>query len=205
VAIYSQLLQRRYASNLDGKASEYLGYCIEGAQRVENLIHDLLSYSQTARNSGNLAEVVDLNEVLESVKTNLDASIRDTGAVITSTTLPMIRGDRVPLSHLMQNLLSNALKYRSAAQPRIDITAEPDGGFWRVAVRDNGIGIPKTFQDQIFGLFKRLHDRNEYPGTGIGLAICQKVIDRYGGRIWVESEEGQGSTFFFTVQNLGNQ
>jgi signal transduction histidine kinase len=199
VAIYSQLLQRRYAGSLDGKAAEYLGYCVEGAQRMESLIRDLLAYSQAARTSDSPTERVDLNEVVEAAKKNLETTIRETGAVIASTPLPSIRADRVPISHVMQNLLSNALKYRSAAPPLVEISAEPGEGFWRLAIRDNGIGIPQRFHEQIFGIFKRLHDRNEYPGTGVGLAICQKVIERYGGRIWVESEEGSGSTFFFTL------
>ena len=152
-----------------------------------------------ARTSDSASEPVDLNDVVESATKNLDAIIRETGAVVTSTALPTVRADRVPLSQVMQNLLSNALKYRSALPPRADLWAERDHGCWRLAIRDNGIGIPQRFQNQIFGLFKRLHDRTEYPGSGMGLAICQKIIEPYGGRIWVESEEGQGSTFFFTL------
>ena len=199
IAIYSQLLGRRYAAQLDGKASEYLGYCIEGAQRMEMLIRDLLAYSQATKSSALPDELVDTNEVLEAVLKNLSTTIQETGAVLTVAHLPKVRGDRVPLIHVFQNLISNALKYRGKELPKVNISAEESEGSWRFAVRDNGIGIPKAYHDQIFGLFKRLHDRNEYPGTGIGLAICQKVVERYGGRIWVESEGRQGSTFFFTL------
>jgi signal transduction histidine kinase/FixJ family two-component response regulator len=201
VAIYSQLLERNYAARLDGKASEYLGFCIEGAHRMEMLISDLLAYSQSTRSFDSAPQLVDTNEVLETVKKNLATRIQETGAVISAAGLPVVSGDAVPLLHVFQNLVSNALKYRGAAPPLVSVSAEKHPGFWRFAVRDNGIGIAKQFHEQIFGIFKRLHPRNEYPGTGIGLAICQKVVERYGGRIWVESEEGQGSTFFFTLPN----
>jgi signal transduction histidine kinase/CheY-like chemotaxis protein len=199
VAIYSQLFQRRYAANLDGRASEYLGYLVEGAQRMETLIRDLLAYSQAAKTSEPSTDTVDMNEVVEFAEKNLAATIQETRAVIAVAPLPTVRAGRVPLCHVMLNLLSNALKYRGADPPCIHVSAEPGNGLWRFAVRDNGIGIPNQFHTQIFGMFKRLHDRNVYPGTGIGLAICQKVVERYGGRIWVESEEGHGSTFFFTL------
>ncbi len=199
VAIYSQMLERNYAARLDGKASEYLGFCIEGAQRMEMLISDLLAYSQSTRSFDSPPQRVDTNEVLETVRKNLATRIEETGAVISAADLPVVYGDPVPLLHVFQNLVSNALKYRGHAPPLVSVSAKKHPGFWRFAVRDNGIGIAKQFHEQIFGIFKRLHPRNEYPGTGIGLAICQKVVERYGGRIWVESEEGQGSTFFFTI------
>lgn len=189
----------RYGSKLDGKAAEYLGYCVEGAQRMGMLISGLLAYSQAARKSDAAAEPVSLAEVLETVRKNLSTAIEESGAQISATAMPVVTGDPVPLVHLFQNLISNALKYRSEATPRVRITAREDGGQWLFSVEDNGIGIPEQFQTQIFGIFKRLHDRSEYPGTGIGLAICQKIVERYGGRIWVESEPGAGSTFFFTL------
>jgi PAS domain S-box-containing protein len=201
IAIYSQMLEKKYASKLDGKASEYLGYCIEGAQRMAMLIRDLLAYSQVTKKSDASLEPVSIVDVLETVKKNLSATIEENQAEISSSGLPVVRGNPVPLVHLFQNLLSNALKYRSAEKPRVTIAATQDSGYWRFSVADNGIGIPKEFQTQIFGIFKRLHDRNEYPGTGIGLAICQKIVERSGGRIWVESEPGQGSTFFFTLSS----
>ncbi|HLK21996.1 MAG TPA: ATP-binding protein, partial [Bryobacteraceae bacterium] len=199
VAIYSQMLERKYASRLDGDARDYLSFCVEGAQRMEMLISDLLAYSQTTRLFESAPQRVDTNEVLGTVKKNLATRIQETGATVRAADLPVVYADAVPLVHVFQNLLSNALKYRGAQAPEVTISAEQVPGFWRFAVRDNGIGIAKQFHEQIFGIFKRLHGRSEYPGTGIGLAICQKVVERYGGRIWVESEEGKGSTFFFTL------
>jgi len=199
VAIYSQLLGRKYGSKLDGKAAEYLGYCVEGAHRMEMLISDLLAYSQATKGTASTAEPVDTNEVLETVKKNLAATIEETAATISAEGLPVVEGDRVPLMHVFQNLISNALKYRSNERPRVTVSAEEHAGSWRFAVRDNGIGIPQQYQEQIFGIFRRLHDRKNYPGTGIGLAICQKVVERYGGRIWVESDGQNGSSFFFTL------
>ena len=198
IAVYSQLLEKKFASKLDGKASQYLRYCIEGAHRMEMLISDLLAYSQATKTS-DASESVSMNEVVETAKKNLATSIEETAAEIRTTDLPVVRANSVPLVHLLQNLISNALKYRSEKKPRLKISAAEEGDYWRFSVQDNGIGIPKEFQSQIFGIFKRLHNRSEYPGTGIGLAICQKVVEQYGGRIWVESEPGRGSTFFFTL------
>jgi light-regulated signal transduction histidine kinase (bacteriophytochrome) len=165
---------------------------------MEMLISDLLAYSQATKTS-DASESVSMNEVVETAKKNLATSIEETAAEIRTTDLPVVRANSVPLVHLLQNLISNALKYRSEKKPRLKISAAEEGDYWRFSVQDNGIGIPKEFQSQIFGIFKRLHNRSEYPGTGIGLAICQKVVEQYGGRIWVESEPGRGSTFFFTL------
>jgi signal transduction histidine kinase/CheY-like chemotaxis protein len=203
IAVYSQLFEKRYAGTLDAQASEYLGYCIEGAHRMEMLISGLLTYSQVARTPDSPAQPVSIGEVIESVRKNLATAIEESGAEITASDLPVVQGDSIPLVLLFQNLISNALKYRSEDRPRISITARADSedpDRWRFAVADNGIGIPKQYQAQIFGMFKRLHGRKEYPGTGIGLAICQKIVERYGGQIGVESEPGIGSTFFFTLR-----
>jgi len=199
IAIYSQMLEKKYGSKLDGKASQYLGYRIEGAHRMEMLLSGLLAYSQVARTPDSLSESVDVGEVLESVKKNLSTTIQETGAEISASVLPVVHGEPVPLLLLFQNLVSNALKYRSKEKPRVKITASRAASHWLFAIEDNGIGIPKEFQTQIFGMFKRLHSRTEYSGAGIGLAICQKIVERNGGRIWVESELGSGSTFFFTL------
>ncbi len=162
------------------------------------LISDLLTYSQATKTS-DASEPVSMNEVVETAKKNLATSIEETAAEIFTTDLPAVQANSVPLVHLLQNLISNALKYRSDKKPRLRISADEEGDYWRFSIQDNGIGIAKEFQSQIFGIFKRLHNRSEYPGTGIGLAICQKVVEQYGGRIWVESEPGRGSTFFFTL------
>jgi len=199
VAIYSQLLERKYGSKLEGDALDYLTFCVEGAQRMQMLISDLLAYAQAGKSGTESSNLVDVYQIVDNVKKNLATAIEETGAVLTIAPLPAVYGDQVPLTHLLQNLISNALKYRADRVPQISVSAERDGAFWRFAVEDNGIGIPAEFRTQIFGIFKRLHDRRSYPGTGIGLAICQKIVERYGGRIWVESEVGEGSTFLFTL------
>jgi light-regulated signal transduction histidine kinase (bacteriophytochrome) len=142
---------------------------------------------------------VESREALERAIANLQTIIEKTDATIRAGELPAVRAYDVHLVQLFQNLIGNALKYRSSAPPVIDISAEAENDCWRFAVRDNGIGIAPRFHEQVFGLFKRLHSAQEYPGTGIGLAICQKLVERYGGRIWVESDEGRGTTFFFTL------
>ncbi|HEX3745275.1 MAG TPA: ATP-binding protein [Bryobacteraceae bacterium] len=199
IAIYSQLLQKKFTSRLDGKGAQYLAFCIEGAHRMEMLISGLLAYSQASRTPSSPAGTVNVREVADTVRKNLAATIEETGAEIVLGDLPSVVGDSAPLVHLFQNLVSNSLKYRGEQRPRISIGASPDGEMWRFSVADNGIGIPQEFHAQVFGMFKRLHDRSEYPGTGIGLAICQKIVERYGGHIWVESEPGCGSTFLFTL------
>ena len=199
VAVYSQMLAAKFSDKLDGKALDYLNYCVEGAHRMELLISDLLAYSQATKGAEAPAQPVDTKEVLAEVGKNLATTIEETHATIAVGDLPIVMGDIVPLRHLFQNLISNALKYRSDRLPRIEVSAKDQGDSWLFSVRDNGIGIPKEFQVQIFGLFKRLHAKKHYPGTGIGLAICQKVVESYDGRIWVESEVGQGSTFYFTL------
>jgi len=199
VAVYSQLLEKKYASHLDAKALGYLAYCVEGAHRMQMLIRDLLAYSAAGKASMDSAGLVDTNDVIENVCKNLATTIEETGAALTVPQLPKVFGDPVPLTHLFQNLLSNALKYRSERAPEISIGAVQDGCFWRFFVKDNGIGIPDEFRTEVFGIFKRLHGREAYAGTGIGLAICQRVVESLGGQIWVESEEGRGSTFFVTL------
>jgi signal transduction histidine kinase/CheY-like chemotaxis protein len=199
IAVYSQLLEKKFADQLHGKCLQYLGYCVEGAHRMEMLISGLLEYSQVSRHSDSPPGRVNTTDVIETVRKNLATTIEETGAEITTTDLPTVRGHAAPLVHLFQNLVSNALKYRGKKRPRVMLGAARENGQWRFSVEDNGIGIPPEFQSQIFGIFKRLHDRSEYPGTGIGLAICQKIVERSGGRIWVESEPDRGSTFFFTL------
>lgn len=199
VSIYSQLLKRRYAGRLDAQADEFIGYTVRGAQRMEMLVRDLLAYTRAADVGEEEGGLVDCNTILERTLANLQAAIADAEAVVTTTALPVVRAHEVHLMQLFQNLISNAIKYRSERTPRIDVSAVRQEDEWVFSVRDNGIGIDPRYGRQIFGIFKRLHGAGRYPGTGIGLAICQKIVERYGGRIWVESEVGSGSTFYFTL------
>jgi signal transduction histidine kinase len=204
VAVYAQLLEARYSDKLEGKGLDYLAYCVKGAHRMEMLISDLLAYSQATNETPGPIQMVDTNEILSEVKRALITAIEETSAVVSGLNLPTLMGDPVPFTHLFQNLVSNAIKYRSQQSPRVILSATREGDGWRFSVQDNGIGIPQEFHQQIFGIFRRLHRKEEYPGTGIGLAICQKIVERYGGRIWVESEVGRGSTFFFTLPRIGS-
>jgi len=199
LTIYSQLLDRDYRERLDGRAREYLGFVIDGAKRMELLLRDLLAYIQAVGSPAAEMVPVDVGAVLETVEANLNKSITESGAEIIHSGLPSLRMDETHLVQLFQNLIGNAIKYRSKAAPRIQISAQRNGTEWLFRVRDNGIGIPAEYQSQVFGIFKRLHTKEQYPGTGIGLAICQKLVERYGGRIWVESGQNEGSTFCFTV------
>jgi signal transduction histidine kinase len=200
VAIYSELLEEKSADSLDDQARVFLGYLRSGARRMEMLVRDLLTYTQTAGMEDNGAELIDAGEQLEIALANLKQAIEDSDAMVTHDTLPPVRIKGAHLQELFQNLIGNAIKYRGADPLRVHVSATPAaGGFWRFAVTDNGIGIEKQFHEQIFGIFKRLHTNDKYPGTGIGLAICQRIAERYGGRIGVESESGKGSTFFFTL------
>lgn len=198
VALYSQMLQRRYGEKLGPEADQFISYVVGGARRMEMLLKDLLAYSQTGSSNEGPAHPVDVGQVMQKVLPNLQASIEQNGAIITWDALPMVHAHEIRVVQLMQNLLGNAIKYRSAAPPRVHISAEQGDNGCVFSVQDNGIGIDPEYAQQIFGIFKRLHGQN-YPGTGIGLAICQRIVERYGGRIWVESEVGQGSRFRFTL------
>ncbi|MBV8569892.1 MAG: PAS domain S-box protein [Acidobacteriaceae bacterium] len=199
VTIYSQMLHKRYENKLDDKADEYIGYVTRGAKQMEVLLTDLLAYTHAASvDDTKQVEVVSSEAVMADVQTSLEAAIRESGAVIITGKLPALRIQRVHLMQLLQNLLGNALKYRSEKTPEIHVYAERQGAYWLFSIRDNGIGISSKHKDLVFGIFKRLHGQ-KYEGTGIGLAICQRIVERYGGRIWVESETGAGSTFRFTL------
>lgn len=198
VSAYAELLGRRYSGRLDGDADEFIGYLVDGARRMQTLIRDLLTYSRLARSTA--ATPVAMSGVVEEAVKRLGAAASETGASITSGPLPTVVGDRTQLVQLFQNLLGNALKFcRENVPPAVSISAVGCGGEWLVAVRDNGIGIDPQYADRIFTIFQRLHTRADYPGTGIGLAICKRIVTRMGGRIWVESRPGDGSTFFFTL------
>ncbi|NJN97580.1 MAG: PAS domain S-box protein [Anaerolineales bacterium] len=191
-----QLLQKRYGGQLDERADEFIRHAVEGATRMQTLINDLLVFSRVGTR-GQPFQPVELAGVLADALANLTVAIRESGAVIRHDNLPTVVADRIQLIQLFQNLLSNAIKFRGDQVPDIRIRAERQAGEWVFAVADNGIGLEAHYFERIFGVFQRLHTRREYPGTGIGLALCKKIIERHGGRIWVESEPGQGSTFLF--------
>jgi len=199
VSLYCQLLQKNQADRLDPVAAGWLGKICEGANRMETLLRDVLAYSQAAAVIEKVTEPVDVQVALEKALTNLHGAIVETGAVIGHGSLPRVRMLEIHLVQLLQNLIGNALKYRSAETPQVYVSAVLDAASALFSVRDNGIGFEPEHCSRIFGLFKRLHTQEQYPGTGVGLAICQKIIERYGGRIWAESAPGRGATFFFTV------
>ncbi|HEX5229278.1 MAG TPA: PAS domain S-box protein [Bryobacteraceae bacterium] len=199
VASYSELLQRKFGGQLGPQADEYIRYTVQGALRMETLLRDLRTYTQLSTMDAAAPEEIDANDVLKKTLANLDVPIRDNGAKITSAVLPRVRMHEFQLEQVFQNLISNSIRYRSAAPPEIRVAAVQEGAHWLFSIQDNGIGIDPRYKEQVFGIFKRLHNTAQYPGTGMGLAICQRVIERVGGRIWVESEPGRGATFFFTI------
>ncbi len=204
ISIYSELLRRRLGGQLEREAGEYLEYLMEGSARMEALIRDLLAWSAASgtpgQTSGCADAQADANEALEAALLNLKTAVQDTGAVVTRGNLPAVPILPVHLSQVFQNLIGNAIKYRRMEEaPRVHVDAAPSGAMWQFSVSDNGIGIDEKYTQQIFGVFKRLHTTEEYSGTGMGLAICQKFVERAGGRIWVESEPGRGSVFYFTL------
>ncbi|MGH9583980.1 MAG: sensor histidine kinase, partial [Bryobacteraceae bacterium] len=205
LALYSQMLERKYGGDLSTEANEFLGFIAEGAGRMDALLADLLAYIRVVDAAPAVSEPVEASAVLENALANLRSTIKDSGAHICSEPLPRLCVEETHLLQLFQNLIGNAIKYRSERPPKIGISCEREGAFRKFSVKDNGIGIAPEYCVQVFGIFKRLHNRAEYPGTGIGLAICQKIVDRYGGRIWVESGEGEGSTFCFTLPSDGGQ
>jgi PAS domain S-box-containing protein len=200
VALYSQILQREYGGKLGEDADLYLGYTVAGARRMEMLVRDLLAYTRAVSSADPVQVPVNTGDALREALTNLRNAIAESGATVHHPSLPDVLVSRVHLIQLFQNLIGNAIKYRSEASPVVEITAERDDPLVRVSIQDNGIGIEPQYAEQVFGIFKRLHTSEEYSGTGIGLAICQKIVERYGGRIWVESEGGsKGATFHFTL------
>jgi two-component system, chemotaxis family, sensor kinase Cph1 len=198
VASYTQLVMRRYGDKLDKDAHEFMHYVVDGAARMKQLIEDLLAYSRVGTRQRDF-KPIEVEAALKRALANLKAAIEESGAAVTRDPLPTVKGDEVQLPQLFQNLIGNALKFRSAGVPRIHIEAKESPSEWQLTVRDNGIGIEPQYFERIFMLFQRLHTKGDYPGTGIGLAICKKVIERHGGRIWVESKIGEGSAFHFTL------
>jgi light-regulated signal transduction histidine kinase (bacteriophytochrome) len=219
VISYLQLLEQKYKNQLDARADEFIGYAVDGAQRMQTLINDLLNYSRVST-KGQPFKLVDCNSVLERAIANLQITIQESHAVITSDSLPEVIADTTQLAQLFQNLIANAIKFRREEPPQIHITAIKNTvesnqetshlthleNEWLFSVRDNGIGLESQYAEKIFVIFQRLHSRSKYPGTGIGLAICKKIIERHGGRIWIESKPGEGSIFYFTIpEQTGKQ
>jgi len=203
VASYTQLLAKRYKGRLDSDADEFIAYAVDGSNRMQGLIQDLLAYSRAGAAGKALHEISSENALKEAL-TNLRATIQESGAVVTRDMLPAITTDDTQLAQLFQNLVGNAIKYRSAEVPRVHVSATKNGGKeWIFSVRDNGIGIDPQYFERIFILFQRLHGRKDFKGTGIGLAICKKILERLGGRIWVESQPEKGSTFYFALPESG--
>lgn len=198
VSSYLQLLERRYKDKLDSDAEDFINFAVDGAHRMHKLIGDLVSYSRLNTRAGAFAPT-DFNEVAERAVADASAAEGSSTAIITRDPLPTLIADGSQVEQLFRHLIDNALKFQNGRRPRVHIGAEQRDGEWVFFVRDNGIGIDPELADRIFVIFQRLHGRGEYPGTGMGLAICQRIVERRGGRIWVESEPGKGSTFYFTM------
>ncbi len=198
VASYLQLLERRYSDELDQDAREFIGFAVEGAQRMQQQIMDLLAYSRVT-SRGQPPTPLDPATALAEAITRLELRIAETGAEIRIGPMPVVRADPSQIAQVFQNLIGNALTFRSSDPPRIRVEAVEERNAVRFSVSDNGIGIAPEYHDRIFQMFQRLHPRDRYPGSGIGLAIVQRIVERHGGRVWLESAEGEGSTFFFTI------
>ncbi len=198
MTVYSQLLIKTYSSVLDDQASVFVSNIVEGSQRMRDLLADLLAYTEVGGRTEEPVESVDLNDVIHAVMQDLKLSIDDNRAIVTAGALPDLKVHRTHKKPVFQNMIANAIKYRGPEAPRIHVSFEQTDGLLRFAVSDNGMGIEPEYHEKIFVAFKRLHGKT-IPGTGIGLAICQRVVERYGGRIWVESKPGSGSTFLFTL------
>ena len=195
---YTQLLEKRYGAGLDQKAREYIGFAVDGAKRMQGLIEDLLTYSRVG-SKGKAFAWTNCEVVLGKALAGLDVAIRESGAMVSHDPLPVVMGDDFQLGQVFQNLLGNALKYRNSKAPQVHVSCRKEPERWIFAVKDNGIGIDPQYGERIFQIFQRLHTRQEYEGSGIGLAICKKIVERHGGKIWVESELDNGATFYFTV------
>ena len=198
VSSYTQLLARRYKDRLDADADEFIGYAVDGAARMQTLINDLLDYSRLGTPEGSF-EAVDCNGLLDQVVADLRPNTEGSGGEISYADLPTVNADRPQLAQVFQNLIGNAIKFRGEEPPSIQVSAGRLDGAWVFSVSDNGIGIEPEYADRIFVIFQRLVTREQYPGTGIGLAICKKIVENHGGRIWFESEPGKGTTFFFSL------
>jgi signal transduction histidine kinase len=198
IAGFVRLLEKRYKGKLDSDADDFIRYTVDGVRRMQAIIKDLLEYSRVGTNAGEF-KPADSSSVVGKAISNLQAAIQDSGAAVTHDDLPTVIADEPQMVRLFQNLIGNAIKFRGEDPPKVHISSAKRADEWIFSVRDNGIGIDPEHAERIFVIFQRLHTREEYPGTGIGLAICKKIVERHGGNIWVESEPGKGSTFFFTL------
>jgi PAS domain S-box-containing protein len=199
VATYSEMLKREFGDKLGPDGVEYIGYTLQGALRMDRLLKDLRAYTLATTSSQEAVGDVDAGEILDKALADLGAAIMDSGATITRTSMPQVRLHEFQLEQIFQNLVGNAIRYRGSAPPQILVSAIRQGQEWLFSVQDNGIGIDSQYKEQVFDLFKRLHSAAQYPGTGMGLAICKRIVERAKGRIWVDSDPGRGSTFFFTL------
>ncbi len=202
VSSFSSLLARRYADKLDDQGRQYISTLIDSSGRMQTLIRDILALSRIGKIEA--PNLVDSDEVLNKAMFNLQSIIQESGAEVVARPLPKIKGDGVLIGQVFQNIIANGIKFRGKDRPRIEVSARQVDGIWEFSIADNGIGISPEHHDKIFGIFQRLHTRAEYPGTGIGLAFCRKVVQHHGGRIWVESNAGSGSTFRFTLEQANS-
>ena len=201
VSSFTQLLERKYKDSLDAEGLEYINFAVDGAQRMQLLINDLLAYSRV-HTKGEKFEDVQLDKVFDDVLFNMEIPIEENNAIITTESLPVISADYSQMVQVFQNLISNAIKYRSQETPQIHVSSQKQDYHWQFSVKDNGIGINPDYYEQVFQIFRRLHTRDEYEGTGIGLAITKRIIERHDGNIWLESKPGEGSIFYFTIPDL---
>ncbi|MDO9537277.1 MAG: ATP-binding protein, partial [Thermoplasmata archaeon] len=198
ISSYLQLLNQRYKDKLDSDADEFIDFAVDGANRMQKMINDLLTYSRVNTKAKPFVPT-NCEEVMKWCLNNLQLAIEDSGVVVTNDALPVIMADDSQLTQLFQNLIGNASKFHRDDNPKIHISAKEKEDEWLFSVKDNGIGMRHEDHDRIFKIFSRLHNKTDYPGTGIGLSVCKKIVERHGGRIWVESEPGKGSTFYFTI------
>lgn len=204
VSSYTQLLAKRYQSKLDADADEFIAYAVDGAKRMQALLYDLLEYSRVGTH-GKTPSLINCEDIVHQAMDNLKIAIEECGALVSHDALPSIKADEGQLVRLFQNLIGNAIKFHGQEPPRVHISAKRRCDMVTFSVRDNGIGIDPQHAQSIFEIFRRLHTREEYPGTGMGLAICKKIVERHGGRIWVQSKPGEGSTFCFTILATGGE
>ncbi|MDD5731068.1 MAG: ATP-binding protein, partial [Candidatus Omnitrophica bacterium] len=198
VMSYVQLLEQRYKDKLDAQATEFIAYAVDGVNWMQALINGLLTYSRVGTQAEEFRSV-DCNATIKRVLRNLQVMIKENNAEVTSDLLPVINADNSQIELLFQNLVGNGIKFHTEQQPRVHISVEDKFTEWVFCVSDNGIGIPPQSAERIFEMFQRLHTRKKYPGTGIGLAVCKKIVERHGGAIWVKSEMGEGAKFYFTI------